>query len=67
MDSTSEAEYIAASGATKKAIWIKKFIIELGVVLSIVDPPSLYCDNNGAIMHAKEPMSHLLVYALDPM
>ena len=57
-DSTTEAEYIAASDAAKEAIWIKKFINELGVVSSIADPIHLYCDNNGAIAQAKESRSH---------
>ena len=57
-DSTTEAEYIAASEAAKEAVWIKKFITELGVVPSIADPLELYCDNNGAIAQAKEPRSH---------
>ena len=58
MDSTTEAEYIAASDAAKEAVWIKKFINELGVVPSIVGPIPLYCDNNGAIAQVKEPRSH---------
>ena len=33
-DSTTEAEYIAASEAAKEAVWIRKFVSELGVVLS---------------------------------
>ena len=37
---------------------MRKFINELGVVPSIVDPIELYCDNNGAIALAKEPRSH---------
>ena len=57
-DSTIEDEYIAASDAAKEAVWIKKFITELGVVPSIADPVDLYCDNNGAIAQAKEPRSH---------
>ena len=57
-DSTTEAEYIAASDAAKEAVWIKKFIIELGVIPSITNPINLYCDNNGAIAQAKEPRSH---------
>ncbi|KAK8670729.1 hypothetical protein V6N13_037347 [Hibiscus sabdariffa] len=57
-DSTTEAEYIAASEAAKEAVWIKKFITELGVVPSISDALELYYDNNGAIAQAKEPRSH---------
>ena len=57
-DSTTEAEYIAASDAAKEVVWIKKFITELGVVPSIADLVDLYCDNNGAIAQAKEPRSH---------
>ena len=57
-DSTTEAEYIAASEAAKEAVWMKKFITELGVVPGIEDPIPLLCDNNGAIAQAKEPRSH---------
>ena len=57
-DSTTEAEYIASSDAAKEAVWMRKFISELGVVPSIKDPIELYCDNNGAIALAKEPRSH---------
>ena len=57
-DSTTEAEYIAASEAAKEAIWMRKFIAELEVVPSISDPITVYCDNNGAIPQVKEPRSH---------
>ncbi|KAK9036765.1 hypothetical protein V6N11_021693 [Hibiscus sabdariffa] len=57
-DSTTEAEYIAASEAAKEVVWIKKFISEVGVVPSISNAVGLYCDNNGAIAQAKEPRSH---------
>ena len=57
-DSTTEAEYIAASDAAKEAVWIKKFITGLDVVPSISNPVDLYCDNNGAIAQAKEPRQH---------
>ena len=53
-----EAEYIAACEAAKEAVWIRKFITDLGVVPSIADPIDLYCDNNGAIAQAKEPRAH---------
>jgi hypothetical protein len=57
-DSSTEAEYIAASDAAKEAVWMKKFIEDLGVVPSIANPIEIYCDNNGAIAQAKEPRSH---------
>ena len=54
-NSTTEAEYIVAGMAAKEAIWMCKFINELGVVPTIADPIDLYCDNNRAIALAKEP------------
>lgn len=57
-DSTTEAEYIAASEAAKEAVWIKKFVSQLGVMTSASSPMDLYCDNSGAIAQAKEPRSH---------
>ncbi|KAG8485844.1 hypothetical protein CXB51_019240 [Gossypium anomalum] len=52
-DSTTEAEYIVVSETVKEAAWIKKFIIELGVVPSISHAIELRCDDNGAIAQAK--------------
>ena len=57
-DSTTEAEYIAASDAAKEAIWIWKFVTELGVVPSIESVVPLFCDNNGAISLAKKLRSY---------
>ena len=37
---------------------MKRFITELGVVPSALDPMTIYCDNMGAIANAQEPMSH---------
>lgn len=57
-DSTTEAEYIVAAEAAKEAVWIRNFISELGVVPNADSAISLYCDNDGAIIQAKEPRSH---------
>jgi len=57
-DSTTEAEYITASEAAKEAVWMKKFIFELGVVPSKEELVPFLCDNNGAIAQSKEPRSH---------
>jgi len=57
-DSMTEAEYIAASEAMKEGVWIRNFLIELGVFPNASSPLNLYCDNNGAIAQAKEPRNH---------
>jgi hypothetical protein len=49
-DSTTEAEYIAASKAAKEGVWMRKSLIELGVFPNASSPLNLYCDNNGAIV-----------------
>jgi hypothetical protein len=57
-DSTAEAEYIAASGVAKEGVWMRRFLIELGVFPDVSSPLNLHCDNNGAIAQAKEPRNH---------
>ncbi|KAL0355417.1 UNVERIFIED_CONTAM: Retrovirus-related Pol polyprotein from transposon TNT 1-94 [Sesamum radiatum] len=57
-DSTTEAEYIAATETTKEAVWMENYIQEWGVVPSIAEPVVIFCDNNGAIELAKAPRSH---------
>ncbi|KAK1663679.1 hypothetical protein QYE76_051838 [Lolium multiflorum] len=56
--SSTESEYIAASEASSEAVWMKRFIVEVGVVPSALDPLVIYCDNMGAIANAQEPRSH---------
>jgi hypothetical protein len=53
-----ESEYIAACEAANEAVWLRKFVIELGVFPSVQDPVVLFCDNTGAIANAKEPRTH---------
>ncbi|KAL0462616.1 UNVERIFIED_CONTAM: Retrovirus-related Pol polyprotein from transposon RE2 [Sesamum latifolium] len=57
-DSTTEAEYIAAPETAKETVWMKNYIQELAVVPSIAEPVVIFCDNDGAIVQAKEPRSH---------
>nr|GEX24551.1 retrovirus-related Pol polyprotein from transposon TNT 1-94 [Tanacetum cinerariifolium] len=52
--SSVETEYIVAFDASKKAVWVRKFIFGLGVVPIIEEPISMYCDNTGAIVIANE-------------
>nr|GFC10278.1 retrovirus-related Pol polyprotein from transposon TNT 1-94 [Tanacetum cinerariifolium] len=43
----AEAEYIAAAKAAKEAVWIKKFIDELGVVVTPLFVKKTLCHNHG--------------------
>ncbi|KAJ9536490.1 hypothetical protein OSB04_un000327 [Centaurea solstitialis] len=57
-DSSTEAEYIAASDAAKEAVWLKNFLSDLRVVASVSRPIEILCDNSGAVAQAKEPREH---------
>nr|GEY69496.1 putative retrotransposon protein [Tanacetum cinerariifolium] len=48
----TEAEYIAAS----EAVWIRKFILGLGIVPTINEPIRTFCDNSAALHFANEPI-----------
>ena len=57
-NSTCEMKYITASDAAKEAVWLQKFINELGVAPSLDGPVLLYCDSTCAIAQVKESKSH---------
>ena len=42
-----------------EALWIKKFLEEIGVVPSVLSPMELYCYNSGDVTQEKEPRSHM--------
>jgi hypothetical protein len=56
--STCEAEYIAASEAANEGVWMKESISDLGVIPNASGPMTIFCDNTGAIVIAKEPRFH---------
>ncbi|KAA0060793.1 gag/pol protein [Cucumis melo var. makuwa] len=45
VDSTMEAEYVAACEAAKEAVWLRKFLTDFEVVPNMSKPITLYCDN----------------------
>nr|GEW91377.1 putative retrotransposon protein [Tanacetum cinerariifolium] len=49
-----QAEYVAALEAAMEAVWIRKFVGDLRVILSINKPINMYCDNSAAIIFANE-------------
>ncbi|GJU75598.1 retrotransposon protein, putative, ty1-copia subclass [Tanacetum coccineum] len=52
--SATQAEYMAASEAAMEAVWIRKFVGDLGVMPSIKKPIDMYCDNSAAIIFAND-------------
>ena len=57
-DSTIKVKYIAMVEVAKEIVWIKRFIIDLGVVPSNEELIPLYYNNNEVIAQTKEPRSH---------
>jgi hypothetical protein len=54
--STVEAEYMAACQAAKDAVWLRAFLVGLGLNASA--PTNILCDSQGAIALAKNPEHH---------
>ena len=54
--STTEAEYVAATEASKEMIWLQRFMEELG---KKQENNKLYCDSQSAIHLAKNSAFHL--------
>jgi hypothetical protein len=52
--STLESEYMAASSATSEALWLRKFLPELGYVIG--GPVRIFGDNKGALTLLKDPV-----------
>ena len=53
-----EAGYVDACEATKEAIWLKKFLYDLGVKRMEQVPITLFYDNSRAIAQFKDPGNH---------
>ena len=64
-DSTMEAEYVAASDASKEAVWLRKFLADLEVIPNMDRPMTLYCDNSAAIANTKESRHHKMSKHID--
>ncbi|KAK7863601.1 hypothetical protein R5R35_013473 [Gryllus longicercus] len=54
--STTEAEYVAASEATKEVTWIRQFLDDIGE--PVQEPTNLKMDNQGALCLVKNPVFH---------
>jgi len=61
--STTEAEYIATTHATKEALWLRAFLGE--VVRPLSAPTMLNCDNQAAIALSKDGQFHAQTKHID--
>ena len=61
--STTEAEYIALTHASKEAIWIRNFLSE--IFGKMADPILVYSDNQSAIALAKDDRFHARTKHID--
>ena len=53
--STTEAEYIAATHASKEAVWLQRLCSSMGLVQQAI---RIFCDSQSAIFLAKNPTYH---------
>ena len=53
-----EAEYVTAYEVAKEAVWLKKFLFDLGVMRMEQVPITLCCDNSGVVAQSKDPRNH---------
>jgi hypothetical protein len=56
--SSTEAEYVALTHATKDVLWIHKILKEFSFLHNLSLPTTLYCDNQGAIRLSKDATFH---------
>ena len=61
--STTEAEYVAATHASKEALWLRKLIHEL--FPSMARPTTLYCDNQAALKLIEDDNYHARTKHID--
>ena len=56
--STTEAEYLSGTEATKEAVWLRSFLSELGVCITKIVPVQLRRDNQSANALTRNPEYH---------
>ena len=53
-----EAEYMALTHASKQGLWLRQFLIEIGLDYLLTSPITLHVDNKGAIDLTKDNCSN---------
>ena len=53
-----KAEFVALSSTMQEAVWLKHFLVHLGVYNNVVEPVTINCDSQAAIAYTKDPKYH---------
>ena len=53
-----KAEYIACSTAVQEVVWLKRFVEDLEINISVISPVTIYCDSQTAISFSKDIKYH---------
>ena len=56
--STMEAEYVTCTSTIQEAVWLRRFLQDIGVVKTTFELVTLYCDNMAALAYAKDLKYH---------
>jgi hypothetical protein len=52
-----QIEFVACYEATRQAVWLKNFILDLKIIGSITEPITLYCDNQSTVFFSSNNKS----------
>ena len=53
-----EAEYVACSSVIQEAVWLRRFLQDIGVVKTTFEPVTLYYDSMAVLAYSKDPKYH---------
>ncbi|XP_062173689.1 secreted RxLR effector protein 161-like [Alnus glutinosa] len=56
--STMEVKYVACSTAVQEAIWLRRFLQHLEIIVDALDPVTIHRDSTAALAYAKDPKYH---------
>jgi hypothetical protein len=51
-------KYVACSAAVQEAIWLKRFLQHLEIIVDALDLVTIHCDSTAALAYAKDPNYH---------
>ena len=56
--STIESEYVTCSAAVQEGVYLKRFIVGLGIVARASESVTIHCNSMDALAYAKDPKYH---------